>query len=301
MSHIEETYLQRLRLLAVHRRSFKRQALERLCKTNEEATQTKNVLVTRFLANFYKGDFSINPIVREISLAHLRENPAELKRAHSKAADYHLRHFKAKQIVIGKSKLGESFAEVRYHLTQAGRESELKEIGHRFTDHLKEQLSSVSPIPKNHEELDERIGVLTVLLETPGAKGLEFHLARCLATRAKPGDLEEAVKHAERSTGLDEASWHLLARLTRRAKGVEPAIVVIHRGLHTLPRSTQLYQLGAEILSSAQRDKEAVALLKDGIKIIPPDQNVFALYQFCAELLAKAGKTDEASRCSRAA
>jgi tetratricopeptide (TPR) repeat protein len=39
---------------------------------------------------------------------------------------------------------------------------------------------------------------------------------------------------------------------------------------------------------------EAVALLKEGIKVIPPDKNLFSLYQSCAEILARAGKTDDA-------
>ena len=295
MGHLDASYLQKLRWLAVHRRSFKRQALERLCKSNDEATRLKNVLVVRFLANFYRGDFSINPIVREISLAHLRDDSTEFRQAHSKAADYHLRHFKAKQIVAEQSKLGESFAELRYHLTQAGRQAELSEIGHRFTNHLKQQIKSVTPVPTDREELDERIGVLKVLLENGGSKALEFHLARCLQNRGRPGDLQEALKHADRATGsgAPEESWYLLAKLTLQAEGIEPAVVVIHRGLHSLRKSAPLYQLGAEILVSGQRTAEAVALLKDGIKVIPPE-NLFSLYQNCAELLAKAGKIDEA-------
>jgi tetratricopeptide (TPR) repeat protein len=297
MSHLEPAHLDKLRWLAVHRRSFKRQALDKLCKSHSDATHLKNLLVVRYLANFHLGDFSLNSLVREISLAHLRDTPIEFRQAHSNAADYHLRHFKAKQIVVGQSRLGESFAELRYHLTQAGRQAELRDIGHRFTDHLKQQIKSVTPVPTDREELDERIGVLTILLENGGAKGLEFHLARCLQTRAKTGDLQEAVKHAERASGSDspEESWYLLAKLTLEAEGVEPAVVVIHRSLHALRISPPMCLLGAEILESAQRVEEAVTLLKDGIKVTPPEKNLSLLYQLCAEMLVKAGKLDEAA------
>jgi tetratricopeptide (TPR) repeat protein len=299
MRHLDESHQRKLWRLAVHRRSFKREALERLCGTKDKATQLRSILVTRFLLNFYKGALALNPIVREISLSHLRDEPAEFREAHSAAADYHLRHFKAKQMVGTHSKLGESFAELRYHLVQAGRQDELRDIGHRFTDHLKLEIKSVTPVPTDREELDERIGVLTVLLGNEGAKGLEYHLARCLQARAKPGDMQQAVIHAERALGpgAPEASWYLLANLKRQAEGADAAVAVIRRGLRAMSDpdvAAPLYQLGAEILAKAGKTDEAVALLKDGIKIIPPDENLYSLYQLGAEILAKAGQTDEA-------
>ena len=236
MRHLEVVHQRQLWRLAVHRRSFKRQAVERICGSKDEATELRSSLVTRFLLNFYKGSLALNPIVREISLAHLRDELSEFRQAHSGAADYHMRHFKAKQMVGSQSKLGESFAELRYHLVQAGRESELSVIGQRFTDHLKREIKSVSPVPTDREELDERIGVLSVLLGTGGAKGLEYHLARCLQARGKPGDIQRAVTHAERALGLGapEAAWYLLANLKRHAEGADAAVAVIRRGLRTL-------------------------------------------------------------------
>ena len=299
MRHLEVVHQRQLWRLAVHRRSFKRQAVERICGSKDEATELRSSLVTRFLLNFYKGSLALNPIVREISLAHLRDELSEFRQAHSGAADYHMRHFKAKQMVGSQSKLGESFAELRYHLVQAGRESELSVIGQRFTDHLKREIKSVSPVPTDREELDERIGVLSVLLGTGGAKGLEYHLARCLQARGKPGDIQRAVTHAERALGLGapEAAWYLLANLKRHAEGADAAVAVIRRGLRTLSVldvAAPLYQLGAEILTSAGKSDEAVALLKEGIKVIPPDKSLFSLYQIRADLLAQAGKSDEA-------
>jgi tetratricopeptide (TPR) repeat protein len=297
MRHLDDTHQRKLRRLAVHRRSFKRDALERLCGSNDEATQLRSILTTRFLLNFYRGALALNPIVREISLSHLRDEPAEFRQAHSAAADYYLRHFRAKQMVGTHGRLGEYFAELRYHLVQAGRLAELREIGHRFTDHLKHEINSANPVPGDREELDERIAVLTVLLENEGAKGLEYHLARCLQARARPGDLEEAALHAERAVGAGapESIWYLLASLKLRAEGADAAIAVIYRGLSLLDSdaAAPLYQLGGNILAGSGKTGDAVALLKDGIEVISPN-NLVSLYQSCGELLAKTGKSDEA-------
>ena len=299
LKHLDMAHQKKLWRLAVHRRSFKREALEKICRSKDEAGNLRTILVTRYLINFRSGALSLNPIVREISLGHLKKEPTECKQAHSGAADYHLRHFKAKQIVGSQTRLGESFAELRYHLVQAGRGAEIRDIGHRFTDHLKQEIKSVSPVPKDPEELDERIGVLSVLLEGGGAKGLEYHLARCLQTRGKPGDIEQAVIHADRATGVGapEASWTLLAKLKHQADGVDAAMRTIRSGLQTMADpdvASPLYQLGAEILSGAGKTDEAVALLKDGIKVIPADKNLFSLYQSLGEAFCRAGKPGEA-------
>jgi len=337
MRHLDATHQKKLRLLAVHRRSFKRDALERLCKTKDEAAELRSILLTRFLLNFYRGVLALNPIVREIALFHLRDTPAEFRQAHSRAADYHLRHFKAKQIVGTQEKLGEAFAELRYHLVQSGRKDELHDIGHRFTDHLKHEIKAGTPVPTDLDELNERIGILTVLLqhEDPSRRGagehmglralllinenariLDYHLAQCLRSRAEPGDIQQAVIHAERALDpAHPASWHLLVSLTLQAEGSDAALAVIDRALRGLkdpdaatPLSrvdetdeapvllsiASLHRLGAETLIQAGKTEDAIALLKEGIKIIPPDKGLSSFYHFCGELLGKAGKSEEA-------
>jgi glycosyltransferase involved in cell wall biosynthesis len=55
-----------------------------------------------------------------------------------------------------------------------------------------------------------------------------------------------------------------------------------------------LYQSCAELLGRAGRSDEAIELLKDGIGKVGPQFSVFSLYQSCAELLGRAGRSDEA-------
>ena len=138
--------------------------------------------------------------------------------------------------------------------------------------------------------------MLTVLLERGGAKGLEYHLAHCLSVRNNRGDLKEALKHAERSTGPDapEDSWLQLAQLSNRQNGASAGLVAVRRGLRFRPDSAPLYTSGADMLLSAGKVPDAIALLKEGIQAVPPERNRASLYQRCAELLAKEARIDEA-------
>jgi tetratricopeptide (TPR) repeat protein len=302
MRHLELTHQRRLWRLAVHRRNFKREALDRLCESREEAEQLYSILITRFFLNYYKDSITLNPVVREIALTHLKEESNEFRQAHSAAADYHLRHFKSKQIVASEDKLSESFAESRYHLVQAGRQDELRDISHRYTDHLRQKIKSGAPVPIDRDQLEERISVLQILLEEAGAKGLEYHLAQCLKARNKPGDLVAAIKHIKRALGPRAwQSWYLLATLQSQLEGINAALNTIHRALGALDdisSTTPFYVLGAKLLSGVGRNEEAQALLTEGIGKVPPE-SAFPLYEYRANLLARAGKVIESIKSLR--
>jgi tetratricopeptide (TPR) repeat protein len=298
MRDLEPSHLRRLWRLAAYRRSFKREALDRLSESDEESQQLYSILLTRFLVHFHGGSIALNPIVREIALTHLRKDPNDLRLAHSAAADYYLRHFRAKQILAPEDKLSESFAELRYHLVQAGRPEELRAIGHRYTEHLKQRIKEGAPIPSDREQLDERISVLTVLLEEGGAKSLEYHLARCLQARNKPGDLQQAIKHVSRAVGPTAwQAWHLFATLESELAGVDVALRVVRRALASIANpasTTPIYQIGADILAKARKSEVAVELLLEGIARVPAEGNLFSLYDQCAALQVKMGRISAA-------
>jgi tetratricopeptide (TPR) repeat protein len=300
MSRLDNPFLEGLLRLAVHRKGFQSPAIKIACGGREdEFKQLREALVTRFLMNHRAGWHSLNPIVREISLARLKDRPSDFNLAHSYAADYHLRHFQARTITGGHAKLGASFAELRYHLFHSGHQDKLREVIQRFTDYLKQEIKSVSPVPGDREELDERIGALSVLLEEEGAKGLEYHLARCLQSRGRPGDLQKAVFHAARATGAaaPSAAWILRAKLEAQVNGVDAGMRIVSEALRKMNPDDALadvFGLGARILSGAGRVEEAIELLRQGIKLIPADKNLFSLYKSCAELLGRANRNDEA-------
>jgi len=287
--------------LSVYRNSFLGDAVNRIGGTPEEGKQFYELLITQFFLNFSKGTATLNPIVREIALSYLRDQPADYRQAHSAAADYYMRHFTAKNLVGSLGSLAARFAELRFHLVQAAREQELSAISLRLTDHLKSQIRAETPVPTDRVELDYRIGALGSLLGDGGAKGLEYHLARCLMSRNGAGDLRKAIKHAERalSGGRQEAPWTLLAILKRRADGPDAAVAVVQRALRSFSDHVQaagpLYRLGADILSENNQVEKAIDLLDEGIRNVPPENNCFYLYGMKAELLCRCNKARAAA------
>ena len=55
----------------------------------------------------------------------------------------------------------------------------------------------------------------------------------------------------------------------------------------------------ADLLAQAGKSDEAVALLKEGIKVIPPDKSLFSLYQSLSEVYCRAGKPADAIAAQR--
>jgi tetratricopeptide (TPR) repeat protein len=299
LAQMDSIQQKRLRHLAVYRRSFKPMALELICANRSEAVELRSALQSRFFLNLYGGSLFLNPIVREIAKSRLRGDSAEFKRAHSAAADYYMRPFRSQQIVSEHSQLAASFAELRFHLVQAGRREELLRVSQTFTDHLRREISSEGHVPENRDELDERIGVLTVLLGDSGAKPLELHLARCLRARSAPGDREQAIIHAARATGQGryQSAWVLLAELTHEGHSADGAMRVIKRGISASTDKTltaPLYYAGAEILLKEERAADALPFLDEGMASVPAERNVFSLYEIASRCLCKAGRVQQA-------
>jgi glycosyltransferase involved in cell wall biosynthesis/tetratricopeptide (TPR) repeat protein len=274
--------------LSVHRQSVPVAALNDLAEGGDSAANRQELTNLLWLEHSV-GKFQLHPLVREVALSKLK--PSELQNAHSRAADYYLRPFIAREMVGG-CELAGSFAEVRYHLMEAERGDELGDIAKRYTEYLKRVFKSVSPVPEDPRVLDDRIGVLSVLLAEPGAKGLEHYLARLLQARGKPEDFENAVVHAGRATGTGAPcdSWLLRLRLEFRVRGFEVAEKTFRKAIKKVPSEDKLfslYQFGAEMLERAGKPKEALERLKEGIKQVRPEHNVSVLYQRAIEFSAR--------------
>ena len=284
--------------LAVYRRAFKREAMQLMAAGAQDFEAVKSELVSRFFMEQHRGWFSLHEIVREIALERLKQNSTAFRQAHARAGEYFARPFRAKQ--MAGSELGAQFVEARYHLVQAQREQELNDIANRFGNYLKETYSEVTPTPRQPNELDERIAVLSALLVTPGPKSLEHYLARLLKHRGNLTDIKRALEHARVATDTRDAwshRWVLRIQLEEQVNGIAEAINVARQGIAKVPRDKNLYslyRLCAELLHKAGRTDEAVALLRDGMAKVPPDKGLFSLYQSCAELVDKTGCPDEA-------
>ncbi|HYN78175.1 MAG TPA: ATP-binding protein [Lamprocystis sp. (in: g-proteobacteria)] len=201
LSRLEPDTRRVLGRYSVHRKPIKAKAFKTAQVGIPDLIQRREVLVRSFLVQHHIGWDAPRPLVREIVLAQLQAQPQERRGYHSLAADHYARHFEARKVEdVGG--LGGYFVEARYHLTRAGRDDELGRIAAHFQDHLSRTIESVTPVPVDREELDERIALLLGLYrDKQGPAGLEYHLARCLAQRDGPDDWREALVHARRACG----------------------------------------------------------------------------------------------------
>ncbi len=299
LSRLEPDTRRVLGRYSVHRKPIKAKAFKTAQVGIPDLIQRRAVLVHSFLVQHHTGWDAPRPLVREIVLAQLQAQPQERRGYHSLAADHYTRHFEARE-VKEQSGLGGYFVEARYHLTRAGRDDELGRIAAHFQDHLSRTIESVTPVPVDREELDERIALLLGLYrDNQGPAGIEYHLARCLAQRDGPDDWREALRHARRACGprAPAATWVLRFRLEARKSEIQSLQRTIREGIgYVAPEQNRfaLYQSGAELLAQAGEADEAIDLLRDGIELIPADKGLFSLYQSAAEMLTQAGDTGEA-------
>ncbi|MBV2150431.1 glycosyltransferase family 4 protein [Sphingobium sp. AS12] len=224
-------------------------------------------------------------------------NPGRFK-AHQIAGDYFARAFRAQQLTGKAEALGARFVEARYHFTQAESEKDLREIAVRLEHHLRNRFSFTSPIPKAPEELEERIALLSALLKDRGPHAMEYHLARCLLLRGRESDTCLALPHIRRSSGprAPAPAWVLRIQVEATLFGSDEAVKAAREGIKVVPPTQNLfslYQAAAEILARDGKSDEAVTLLREGIGT-PNIGSLSSLYQAAAEILARDGKSDEA-------
>jgi tetratricopeptide (TPR) repeat protein len=240
--------------------------------------------------------YEMHPVLRDT--VRTRLTAAERRSAHLAAGSYYAAPFRARRALGSAEKLGARFIEARYHFTLAESETDLDDISQRFEAHYRTQFGLSTPVPTDAEELDERIALLSALLHARGAKGLEYHLARCLVRRNRPGDSGRALPHARRATGPQspEVAWVLRLHLEEREFGAAQATKVAREALASLPLEQRqpVYQAAGEILERDGKPAEAVELLRQGIQDVRPENNLFSLYQMAGEILARDGKPSEA-------
>ncbi|MEM8485922.1 MAG: AAA family ATPase [Bacteroidota bacterium] len=201
LKHLSEPALRTLNALTVYRKSISSGPFKHMFADQDQGPQMRTELINMFLIDHNVGWYTLHPLVREITLDRLRAQPDKLRGLHSLAANHYASKFKGHSLE-GKAKLGGSYVEARYHLVRAKREEELGKIARNFEHYVRQSFSDTSKVPKDPNELNERIALLSGLLKHQGAKGLEYHLARCYVKRSKQGDRRKALLHLRSATGI---------------------------------------------------------------------------------------------------
>lgn len=295
---LEVHLLKFMRWLSVHRRPFQKEALAQFTGGLETPEALRQQLFDRFLLEQVPGGDAPHQLAREISVNRLRPEKAEWVQAHNLAANYHMRRFEARSL-SGASTLPASYVELRHHLYESGRISEIHKVSERLTKYALSQIGLTTPVPTNMESLEERIALLSAIPDEGRPKVLEYQLARCLVRRGNIGDKENALKHVRRGTGRHPhaASWMLRLNLEYELQGIDAASSVLDEALIHVKSdedASPIYRRGAEMMAEAGRLDEGVKLLGKGIAVVPPRSNLFALYKLQADLLTRLDKTDDA-------
>jgi len=287
-----------LERLAVFRKAVANDGVTRMLIDGLALDRFLAALSSRFLLEQRAGWYSLNPIVREISLHRLKDNARATQAAHRAAAAYYTRHFSSKQIVNAGA-LGGAFVEARYHLVQANEGEELSDIVQRFGEHLRSIYGWTTPEAHDAGQRDEIIGVLSAYLESGGPRAMEYYLARLLYARRRAEDPQRALDHARKGTGPHSpaAAWVLRLRLEAEVAGTDAMMKAARLGIAAVPRDAGLnsvYTIAADQLALAGRAQDAIDLIEEGISKIAPDKGLGPLYIAEADLLAATGNVEDA-------
>lgn len=301
LSRMDGDLLKFMRRIAVHRRPFKKEAFSEFPNTDVPTEVLRKQLIYRFLLeNRPSGDI-MHPLAREISVTRLREDKAEWKHAHNLAANYHFRHFKAIQ-VKGVERCIASYAELRHHLFEAGRISELYLASDRLAQFALSQIpkASYSQFPTHVETLEERIALISALPEDSRPKGLEYHLALCLKHRNTGDDYQRALFHVQRAVGphVYYAVWLLLIELEYSLNGIDAMLKAQDEALKYLGSGRNafaVYHLCAYLLGKDNRLDAAIDVLEKGIST-PGVKCLSPLISLCSRYMEETGRYDDAIR-----
>lgn len=299
LPRIDEDLTTLLRFLAVHRRPFTKEVYTGLENRIPTALLLRRQLIDRFLLDNSPAWDSLHPLAREVSVSRLRKSADEWHQVHSMAADYHFRHFKARQLK-GVQRLTVSYIELRHHLLAADRMAELGEADSKLTNYALAQITPPvqSTIPRSVETLEERIALITAMPDNKRPKGLEYHLALCLKHRNVGDDYRKALFHVHRAVGRHAyyAAWLLLIDLEYALNGLDAMIKAQNQAVHNLGSGSNafaIYHHCADILDRDNRSNDAINLLEKAINT-PGIACISSLRSLCARYLEKAGRLDDA-------
>jgi len=301
LSRMDGDLLKFMRRIAVHRRPFKKEAFSEFPSTDVPTEVLRKQLIYRFLLeNRPSGDI-MHPLAREISVTRLRDEEAEWKQAHNLAANYHFRHFKAIQMK-GAERCISSYAELRHHLFEAGRISELYLANDRLAQFALSQIpkATYSKAPTHIETLEERIALISALPEDSRPKGLEYHLALCLKHRNTGDDYQMALFHVRRAVGpnIDYTAWLLLIELEYSLNGVDAMLKAKDKAFKYLGSGRNafaVYHLCADLLGKDNRLDAAIDVLEKGIST-PGVKCLSSLISLCSRYMEETDRYDDAIR-----
>jgi glycosyltransferase involved in cell wall biosynthesis/tetratricopeptide (TPR) repeat protein len=306
MDRLTEPELLLLKRLSVHRNSFSREAIT-FAHTDIDGDLRRAIveLIAHFFLEHHRSEYRLNPTARELALRSVLRDHRATKTAHRHAADFYLRHFKAKKIQT--TALADKFMEARHHLHLAGRITEVRDLAQTFALHL-QRSAMTQPFPEEPEELDEQILLLDAALEQGSPSSLlNLRLARLLLQRGRDGDAARALTETTSAIAIPPLSkrvWQLHLQLVYQAHGLDAVIPLIDQARAELPPRDHAAILleYVRLLRKSTRYTEALTIVLDTIATeADASRGREHLYIEAIDLLVRTGAPDRAEKVIDAA
>ena len=290
-----------LQFLSIYRRPFTKKGTDSFATRVSDIEYTRRELVQRFLLDHVDTLFFLNPISRELALARLREDPNRTRDAHSLAANYYTRHFRAKgPIDLNAHKV--EFVEARYHLTNSDRTEEFAAIASRFRGYLLGNVRRLKTRPRNVAEKNQLIATLsTALSEDQRGYAEPRHLLARLLLEGSPS-LADKIRALRQVTlacreSSDPGVWVLRVRLSAQLETLGTTLAIVRQAEPVLSGGgmTQVYYAAAKALAEDDvRAPEVITLLDDAMNRQGSDPEGWILFQLGAAVLARLRRYNDA-------
>jgi glycosyltransferase involved in cell wall biosynthesis len=258
-----------LRDLTVLRDEASRQLIEAMGVGLGDVRTLSNELRDRYLLENHGSFYQVHPTVREVDGLALRSNDEAWRSAHLRAGRWYVRSLQATAGSLLDAALALDLAGARYHLVEAKSFDELRDAINAIRTYVENSYTWSTRRPTNAGERDARISLLELYLTEYGPPSVEYHLATALRERAAPGDLANALSHAQRATvGMHFSHpWVLWVQLVSVVEGYAPAVAAARTAAaHVAPEQSlySVYQLLGANLNHLGRTQEAVEALLEG-------------------------------------
>ena len=285
-----------LNYLSVYRKPFYRELYRKIPFENIDSIR-RNLIDRYFLFNSIEGD-ALHPVAREVFISKLKLAPENFVDVNSFAADYYLSIFKLSNRSRG-DKIYTKYFELRHHLTASDRLFEMGAIDKRIRTHLLSRITKPkqSQVP-DRELMEERIALISLIPDNERPKELEYHLALCLRARNKSNDYNRALNHIRRaeSNRIYYAAWLLRFDLEYHVDGIDSMLAAFEKGVRNLKSNNNvfaLYRRCSEILHKDGKTNLAIDILKRGLHDSGV-QNLTSLAPLCADYMVEQNRSEEA-------
>lgn len=285
--------------LSVFRKPFRNDAIGAVGATNRNWESARNTLLSSFALERNNPFFSLNPIVRQLSIRSLARQEPRAVAAHARAADYFSRRLSADG-VRAIMRAGAAFLEARHHLVRAGKNSELEAISGDFRRAI---LPAFRTIKAHEIDVNSVHAVAPILLsalpleDTGSYQQLRGELVILLIRRGRPGDDRLAMRHARiAATGrVRQLFWRYYVDLAARVETDLFLRELAAQAMKNCPDSPEaICSKIAEVLVTRENSDFALHVVDEALTKIGNASAKVHLISVKAYVLDRAGRSREA-------